>query len=176
MCILLSTEIQASNYRANDFFSSAHSQPPRTRRPQPYPVIQFSCPLSPHTYVRTYADTFSFLCEFLCHFTLSPLLLYQPSSLFPLDGGAAIVHGPPTLLPIHSSPPPSPRTTQKEFKTGGARTRREMTRRRANKKEARSGILVIFAAPGACVTRVPVPEISRLPSFPSADRRSYVPA
>lgn len=175
MCILLSTEIQASNYRANDFFSSAHSQPPRTRRPQPYPVIQFSCPLSPHTYVRTYADTFSFLCEFLCHFTLSPLLLYQPSSLFPLDGGAAIVHGPPTLLPIHSSPP-SPRTTQKEFKTGGARTRREMTRRRANKKEARSGILVIFAAPGACVTRVPVPEISRLPSFPSADRRSYVPA
>lgn len=44
-----------------------------------------------------------------------------------------------------------------------------MTRRRANKKEARSGILVIFAAPGACVTRVPVPEISRPPSFPSAD-------
>lgn len=77
---------------------------------------------------------------------------------------------------LSTPPPPSPRTTQKEFKTGGARTRREMTRRRANKKEARSGILVIFTAPGACVTRVPVPEISRLPSFPSADRRSYVPA
>lgn len=50
-----------------------------------------------------------------------------------------------------------------------------MTRQRANKKEARSGILVIFAAPGACVTRVPVPEISRPSSFPLCGR-SYVPA
>lgn len=63
--------------------------------------------------------------------------------------------------------PSSPRVRLKRNLKPGPPLRCEMTRRRANKKEARSGILVIFAAPGACVTRVPVPEISRPPSFPS---------
>lgn len=147
------------------FFECALATPSHTPPPSRTPSSSSRAPSAPYTYVRE--DTFSFPVRASLQLVSSVTL--STSTFVALSGRMV------QRAPWAANTRPPPRARLKRNLNPDPPLRCEMTRRRANKKEARSGILVIFAAPGACVTRVPVPEISRPPSFPLCGR-SYVPA
>lgn len=91
------------------FFRVRTRNPLAHAAPQPYPVIQFSCPFSPYTYIPPRS----------CASLTSPCLRYSSVNLC---HSFCLMLQRPCMGRQHSPSPPPP-TTQKEFKTG-ARTRR----------------------------------------------------